>query len=86
MPIVSALFRFPFCRAHGCIQQTDTQTDIHTDSATSVTIDHVLMLYFICYDIITVAPPGGGGKLPPYGWTSKNYVICMCFHCHGTSS
>ena len=22
----------------------------------------------------------------PYGWTSKNYVICMCFHCHGTSS
>ena len=28
-----------------------------------------------------------GGKLPPpYGWTSKNYVICVCFHCHGTSS
>ena len=26
-----------------------------------------------------VAPPeGGGGKLPPYGWTSKNYVICVC--------
>jgi len=22
----------------------------------------------------------------PYGWTSKNYVICVCFHCHGTSS
>ena len=36
---------------------------------------------------IPVAPPGGkGGKLPPYGWTSKNYVICVCFHCHGTSS
>jgi len=35
----------------------------------------------------SVAPPGGeGGKLPPYGWTSKNYVICVCFHCHGTSS
>ena len=29
---------------------------------------------------------GEGGKLPPYGWTSKNYVICVCFHCHGTSS
>ena len=29
---------------------------------------------------------GGRGKLPPYGWTSKNYVICVCFHCHGTSS
>ena len=29
---------------------------------------------------------GEGGKLPPYGWTSKNYVICACFHCHGTSS
>ena len=28
---------------------------------------------------ITVAPPEGGrGKLPPYGWTSKNYVICAC--------
>ena len=26
------------------------------------------------------------GKLPPYGWTSKNYVIYACFHCHGTSS
>ena len=29
---------------------------------------------------------GEGGKLPPYEWTSKNYVICVCFHCHGTSS
>ena len=28
---------------------------------------------------------GEGGKLPPYVWTSKN-VICVCFHCHGTSS
>ena len=25
-----------------------------------------------------------GGSFP-YGWTSKNYVICVCFHCHGTS-
>ena len=33
-----------------------------------------------------VAPPTGRGKLPPYGWTSKNYVIFVCFHCHGTSS
>jgi len=35
-----------------------------------------------------VAPPegGGGGSFPPYGWTSKNYIICVCFHCHGTSS
>ena len=29
---------------------------------------------------------GEGGKLPPYGWTSENSVICVCFHCHGTSS
>jgi len=29
---------------------------------------------------------GERGKLPPYGWTSKNYVICVCFRCHGTSS
>ena len=28
----------------------------------------------------------GKGKLPPYGWTSKNYVICVCFYCRGTSS
>jgi len=28
----------------------------------------------------------GKGKLPPYGWTSKNYAICVCFHCRGTSS
>ena len=28
---------------------------------------------------------GEGGKLPPYGWTSKNYVICVCFHCHESS-
>ena len=33
------------------------------------------------------APPGGkGGSFPSYGWTSKNYVICVYFHCHGTSS
>jgi len=32
------------------------------------------------------AARGEGGKLPPYGWTSKNYVICVRFHCHGTSS
>ena len=29
---------------------------------------------------------GRGGEAPPYGWTSKNYVICVCFHGHGTSS
>jgi len=32
------------------------------------------------------AARGEGGKLPRYGWTSRNYVICVCFHCHGTSS
>jgi len=28
-----------------------------------------------------VAPPerGKGGSFPHYGWTSKNYVICVCF-------
>jgi len=29
---------------------------------------------------------GRGGEASPYGWTSKNYVICVCFHCHGSSS
>jgi len=28
----------------------------------------------------------GRGEASPYGWTSKNYVICVYFHCHGTSS
>jgi len=27
-----------------------------------------------------------GGRRGTYGWTSKNYVICVCFHGHGTSS
>ena len=27
-----------------------------------------------------------GGEAFPYGWMSENYVICVCFHCHGTSS
>jgi len=29
---------------------------------------------------------GGRRKASPYGWTSINYVICVSFHCHGTSS
>jgi len=29
---------------------------------------------------------GRRGSFPPYGWMSKNYVICVCFHCRGTSS
>ena len=28
----------------------------------------------------------GEGEASPCWWTSKNYVICVCFHCHGTSS
>jgi len=33
------------------------------------------------------AARGEGGKVTSNGWTSKNYVICVCsFHCHGTSS
>ena len=32
--------------------------------------------------IYTVAPPSGGGESSPYGSTSRNYVICVCFHCH----
>ena len=28
---------------------------------------------------------GEGGEASPYGWKSKNYVICVYFHCHGTS-
>jgi len=40
-----------------------------------------------CKVPLSVAPPRGMvGKLPRYGRTSKNYEICVCFHCHGTSS
>jgi len=28
---------------------------------------------------ISGAASGEGGKLPQYGWTSKKYVICVCF-------
>jgi len=40
------------------------------------------------FRLVAVAPPEGGmgGEASPYGWTSKNYVICVCFHRHGTSS
>jgi len=34
----------------------------------------------------TTSGAARGGSFTPYGWTSKNYVICVCFHCHGTSS
>ena len=37
-------------------------------------------------DAASGAARGEGGSFPPYGWTSKNCVICVCFHCHGTSS
>jgi len=33
-----------------------------------------------------VAPSGGRVGSFPHGWTSKNYVICVRFHCDGTSS
>ena len=50
---------------------------------TGPTPHHTRALLTLLYP---VAPPGGKGeKLPPYGWKSKNYVICVCFHCHGTS-
>jgi len=36
-----------------------------------------------CSKIYTIELSGAatgweGGKLPPYGWTSKNYVLCVC--------
>ena len=54
-------------------------------------ISSVTLLALQCSQISTkttqpVAPPGGRGEVSPYGWTSNNYVICACFHCHGTSS
>ena len=35
---------------------------------------------------LTSGAARGKGEASPHGWTSKNYVICVCFHCHGTSS
>jgi len=42
----------------------------------------------LCYYYAQWRRQGGerGGGSFPYGWTSKNHVICVCFHCHGTSS
>ena len=37
-------------------------------------------------DAVSGSARGEGGSFPSYGWTSKNCVICVCFHCHGTSS
>jgi len=37
-------------------------------------------------DAVSGAARGEGEASPHYGWTSKNCVICVCFHCHGTSS
>ena len=38
------------------------------------------------YGHASVAPPGGrGGSFPPMGGRPK-IVICVCFHCRGTSS
>ena len=31
------------------------------------------------YSISSGAARREGGKLPPYWWTSKNYVICVCY-------
>ena len=43
------------------------------------------VIFFVIY-LTQWRRQGEGGKLPPYRWTSKNYVICVCFHYHGTSS
>jgi len=42
----------------------------------------------ICCPLHVLSARGAarGGEASPYGWTSKNYVICVCFHCHGSSS
>ena len=46
-----------------------------------------LLLLLLCNSHCTEssgAARGEGGASK--GWTSQNYVICVCFHCHGTSS
>jgi len=61
----------------------DQQYSVQVESYRSIILSQVIRYY----NIQAVArQEGEGGKLPPYGLTSKNYVICMCFHCHGTSS
>jgi len=67
-----------------------------------LTLDRLWLHHCVClgphlYDIWEIrriqtskhdsgAARGEGGSFPPYRWTSKNYTICVCFHCHGTSS
>ena len=45
----------------------------HTKSAN---LGHVLTPVSIL--VARCSGAARGGKLPPYGWTSKNYVICVC--------
>ena len=68
-------------------------------SVTSITHARAQLCYFSsisvspahCYAgadslLATTSSGAARGEIPPYGLTSKNYVICVCFHCHGTSS
>ena len=48
----------------------------HRPNANSVPVTLTANTYPIARE--RMSPPGGKGKLPPYGWTSKNYVICVC--------
>ena len=59
-------------------QRTECQPALPTDRRTAIRT--------AAAGSVSGAATGGRGKLPPYGGTSKNYVICVCFHCHGTSS
>jgi len=43
-------------------------------------------ILWICLRLTISGAARGKGESSPYGWTSKNNVICLCFHCHGTSS
>jgi len=66
-------------RAHGGVVSHDAQSET-THNTRIVTVAGPVSNE-------AVAPPGrGGGKLPPMSGRPKNYVICVCFHCHGTSS
>ena len=65
--------------------------DKETDKQPTVTHTMLLILRGQCQLKIvngssSDAATGGRGEASPYGWTSKNYVICVCFHCRGNSS
>ena len=56
----------------------------HRPNANSVPVTLTANTYPIARE--RMSPPGGRGSFPPMGGLQKLCNMCVCFHCHGTSS